>query len=193
MSDTSPFDWSQLGQYKATGKFLDGYPTNVRRFYSPRDPGVHAVIVSLLKSAQHSIVVNMYGFDDDEADQVLRDKMLSEHIYVQMSLDKSQAGGVHEKQLLAKWPADAFGTSIAVGQSVKHAISHLKVCIVDGVYVVTGSTNWSLSGEQKQDNELTITNDPILAVEARTLLDINHAEMLRQMAAANTQPKEEAS
>lgn len=186
MADT-PFDFNGLDRYKAQ-PFLAGYPANIRRFYSPRDPGVHAVIVSLLKAAQHSVVLNMYGFDDDDADAVLREKMLSEHVYVQMSLDKSQAGGVHEKQLLAKWPAQAFGTSIAVGQSIKHAISHLKVCIVDGIYTVTGSTNWSLSGEQAQDNELTITNDPVLAAEARSILDMNHDAMLAAMAGAPKAP-----
>lgn len=77
-----------------------------------------------------------------------------------MSLDKSQAGGVHEKDLLAKWSNDQFGNSIAIGTSeVHHAISHLKVLIVDGVYSVTGSTNWSIS-------------------------DLNHDWMLKQMAEA---------
>ena len=179
----SGFDWNALGQFKAAGKFLDGYPAGVRRFYSPRDPGVHAVIVALLASATHSVVLNMYGFDDDDANALLLAKMKDPDIFVQMSLDSSQAGGVHEKALLAQWPSDSIGTSVAVGQSLKHAISHLKMCIVDGIYVMAGSTNWSLSGEQKQDNELTLTNDAVLAAEARTLLDINHTEMLKQMAA----------
>ena len=176
--------WDGFSAYTSTGSIPSGYPDNLRTLYSPRDPGVHAAIVDLLKAARHSIVANHYGYDDDEADEVIRAKMLDEHVYVQLSLDKTQAAGVHEKAILAKWPADAFGTSIAIGQSAKHAISHLKMTIVDGLYVVTGSTNWSLSGEQKQDNQLTVVRDAVVAAEARSVLDINHAEMLRQMAAA---------
>ena len=54
--------------------------------------------------------------------------------------------------------------------------------IVDGVYTVKGSTNWSLSGEQKQDNELTLSRNAVIAAETRALLDINHDNMLKQMA-----------
>lgn len=141
------FVWDGLDQYKAEKRFLDGYPPDQRSFFSPRDD-LHPMLASLLASAQHSVVLNMYGYDDDQLDELIRGKLDSKHVYVQMSLDKSQAGGVHEKELLAKWSNDQFGNSIAIGTSeVHHAISHLKVLIVDGVYTVTGSTNWSISGE----------------------------------------------
>lgn len=176
------FDWEQLGKYKAS-PFLFGYPDDFKTFFSPGDPGVHQLIVDLLKSAQNSIVLNMFGYDDDDADEAIRAKLDDEHVYVQMSLDRSQAGGVHEKQLLAKWDSTASSNSIAIGTSVHHAISHLKVLIVDGLYVVSGSTNWSLSGEQLQDNQLTLHRNALVAAEYRTVLDINHAAMLKQMAA----------
>ncbi len=99
-----------------------------------------------------------------------------------MSLDRSQASGVHEKQILAKWNNDAFGNSIAIGtSSVHNAISHLKIVIVDGVYTVKGSTNWSLSGEQQQDNELALSRNAVIAAETRAILDLNHDFMLKQM------------
>ena len=61
------------------------------------------------------------------------------------------------------------------------AISHLKIVIVDGVYTVKGSTNWSLSGEQQQDNELTLSRNAVIAAETRAILDLNHDFMLKQM------------
>jgi len=143
------------------------------------------VLASLLASAQHSIVINMYGYDDPELDVTIRDKLADESVYVQMSLDKSQAGGVHERELLEKWDHEAFGNSIAIGTSSRHAISHLKILIVDGVYTVRGSTNWSLTGEQKQDNELTLSRNAVIAAETRAVLDRNHDWMLKQMAAAS--------
>src|SRR5436305_3075232 len=180
-----PFDWNNLGRYKAAGRFLDGYPGDVRTFYSPVDD-VHGVLTSLLGSTQKSIVLNMYGYDDDELNDIIMSKLKNEHIYVQMSLDKSQAGGVHERQLLADWNHELIGNSIAIGHSTKGAISHMKIVIVDGVYTVRGSTNWSLAGEQKQDNELTVHNNAVIAAETRAELDRNHDAMLKQMAAARS-------
>jgi phosphatidylserine/phosphatidylglycerophosphate/cardiolipin synthase-like enzyme len=180
MTDT-PFAWDNLAIYKAEGRFLDGYPDDQRTFFSPRD-NVHGLLVALLGSAQHSIVVNMFGYDDDELNKIIQAKLADEHVYVQMSLDRSQASGVHEKAILAQWNNDAFGNSIAIGtSSVHNAISHLKIVIVDGVYTVKGSTNWSLSGEQEQDNELTLSRNAVIAAETRAVLDLNHDFMLKQM------------
>lgn len=178
------FDWDGLATYKAEGRFLDGYPEEQRSFFSPRDH-IHPMLASLLASAQHSLVLNMYGYDDDELDAIIREKLDSDHVYVQMSLDKSQAGGKHEKEILAEWSNTDFGNSIAIGtSSVKHSISHLKVLIVDGVYTVTGSTNWSISGESEQDNQLTLNRNAVVAAELRAVLDLNHDWMLKQMAEA---------
>lgn len=180
---TSPaFSWDTLGRYKAEGRFLDGYPDDERTFFAPRD-NIHGLLVALLGTAQHSIVVNMFGYDDDELNQIIQDKLADERVYVQMSLDRSQAAGAREKQILASWANDAFGNSIAIGtSSVHNAISHLKIVIVDGVYTVKGSTNWSLSGEQQQDNELTLSRNAVIAAETRAVLDLNHDFMLKQMA-----------
>jgi phosphatidylserine/phosphatidylglycerophosphate/cardiolipin synthase-like enzyme len=175
------FVWDELGKYKAEGRFLYGYPDDQRTFFAPRDD-VHGMLVTLLGSAQHSIVVNMFGYDDDELNKIIQGKLADERVYVQMSLDRSQASGVHEKQILARWNNDAFGNSIAIGtSSVHNAISHLKIVIVDGVYTVKGSTNWSLSGEQQQDNELSLSRNAVIAAETRAILDLNHDFMLKQM------------
>ena len=177
-----PFAWGDLARYKAEGRFLDGYPDDQRTFFAPRDD-VHGLLVALLGSAQHSIVVNMFGYDDDELNKIIQGKLADERVYVQMSLDRSQASGAHEKQILAGWANDAFGNSIAIGtSSVHNAISHLKIVIVDGVYTVKGSTNWPLSGEQQQDNELTLSRNAVVAAETRAILDLNHDFMLKQMA-----------
>jgi phosphatidylserine/phosphatidylglycerophosphate/cardiolipin synthase-like enzyme len=141
------------------------------------------LLASLLSSAQQSIVINMFGYADHELDDIVRSKLLDDRMYVQMSLDRQQSkSGKTEREILAEWENHGIGNSIAIGTSYKHAISHLKVLIVDGIYTVKGSTNWSLSGEQKQDNELTLTNSAVVAAEARAVLDRNHDYMLKQMA-----------
>src|SRR5205809_4047172 len=178
----APVVWDELGKYKAEGRFLDGYPDDQRTFFAPRDD-IHGLLVALLASAQHSIVVNMFGYDDDELNRIIQGKLANERIYVQMSLDRRQASEAHEKQILASWDNNAFGNSIAIGtSSVHNAISHLKIVIVDGVYTVKGSTNWSLSGEQRQDNELTLSRNAVIAAETRAVLDLNDDVILKQIA-----------
>jgi phosphatidylserine/phosphatidylglycerophosphate/cardiolipin synthase-like enzyme len=172
---------SDLDRFKAA-PFPSGYPPATRTFYSPVDD-VHGALAVVLESATRSVVVSMYGYDDPELNKVLRGKLEDDEIFVQLSLDSSQAGGRAEKPLLAQWQNDGTGNSIAVGHSERGAIMHLKLAIVDGLDVVTGSTNWSTSGETKQDNQLTVIRDPLVAAEARARVDIIHDDMLKQMAA----------
>jgi phosphatidylserine/phosphatidylglycerophosphate/cardiolipin synthase-like enzyme len=179
-----PFHWDDLGRFKRDPRFIAHYPPDVRSFFSP-DDDIHGLLMSLLASSQQSIVLNMYGYADHELDDVIRSKLLDERVYVQMSLDRSQSkSSKTEREILAEWENGGIGNSIAIGTSYKHAISHLKIVIVDGIYTVKGSTNWSISGEQQQDNELTLSRNAVIAAETRAVLDLNHDWMLKQMAAS---------
>jgi phosphatidylserine/phosphatidylglycerophosphate/cardiolipin synthase-like enzyme len=177
---------ADLDRFKASA-FPQGYPPGTRTFYSPVDD-VHGALAAVLGSASSSVVVSMYGYDDPELNQVLRSKLHDAAVFVQLSLDSTQAAGRVEKALLAQWENDGTGNSIAVGHSEKGAIMHLKLAIVDGLDVLTGSTNWSASGETRQDNQLTVIRDPLVAAEARARVDIIHDDMLKQMAARRTDP-----
>ena len=180
-----PFDWSQMTRYRSGNVPWTQYPTDYVDLFSPADgPGIHQCLVDLAASARKSVVINMFGFDDDDINRELLVKALSPGVYFQMSLDKSQAGGVHEKTILSTWGANQIGTSIAIGNSIHHAISHLKVMIIDGLYVVEGSTNWSISGEELQDNQLGVWQNANVAATYRAILDCNHDAMLKQMAVA---------
>jgi phosphatidylserine/phosphatidylglycerophosphate/cardiolipin synthase-like enzyme len=164
-----------------------GYPTTVRTFYSPEDY-VPQALQSVISSVQRSIVVAMYGFDDDVLAGMLAKALADPGIYVQITLDKSQAAGTTEAALLKKYFNGGVGNSIAIGHSERGAIMHRKMVIVDGIWRISGSTNWSTSGETLQDNELTIMRDAVVCAEARPILDVEHDAALKQMAAARNAP-----
>ena len=179
-----PFGIGDLDQYMVTPP-PDGSLTMVRSFYSPID-NVHEVLKAVIGSAQHSIIVSMFGYDDDELAALLDAALQDPSKYVQITLDSSQAGGAHEKALLTKYAAEMTGNSVAIGRSEKGAIVHRKMVIVDGMWWIGGSTNWSVSGESQQDNELTIIRDAIHCTKARTVLDIAHDHILAVMAKKRT-------
>jgi phosphatidylserine/phosphatidylglycerophosphate/cardiolipin synthase-like enzyme len=172
--------FAQLERF-ITGGLAPGAPPDTFTFYSPVDQ-VHEALVETVAAASQSIHLAMYGFDDDELATIIRNKIDEPNIFVQLSLDKSQAGGKHEKAILAT--ADFPDTSIAIGHSEKSAIMHLKEVVIDGVDRISGSTNWSEGGESRQDNELTITRNPYLAHKAIVRMSKIHDSMLQQMAKA---------
>jgi phosphatidylserine/phosphatidylglycerophosphate/cardiolipin synthase-like enzyme len=173
---------ADLDAFKVTQP-VHGYPPTVRTFYSPEDY-VPQVLQTVLSSVQSSVVVAMYGFDDDVLATMLAAALQNPRIYVQITLDKTQAAGKAEAALLKKYFNAKTGNSIAIGHSEKGAIMHRKMMIVDGIWRISGSTNWSTSGETQQDNELTVMRDAVVCAEARPILDVEHDAALKQMAAA---------
>jgi hypothetical protein len=115
------------------------------------------VLTALLSSTQKSLVLNMYGYDDDELNDIILEKLTDEHIYV------------HEPRQIPVWRSTRAGTpcqvaarsdrnSIAIGHSTKGAISHMKIVIIDGVYTVRGSTTGSsLANKTKTTNSPSTT------------------------------------
>lgn len=169
-------DLHALDGFAAAG-FAADWPADRRVFFSPVDD-VHGALKACLASSTESLAIAMYGYDDSELADIVRTKLEAEHVAVQLTLDSSQAGGVHEKALLAQ---EAYPNSvIAVGRSEKGAISHQKIAVIDGILTVSGSTNWSAGGEEKQDNELEIHLDRAWAARYRARADAIHAHMLQR-------------
>jgi phosphatidylserine/phosphatidylglycerophosphate/cardiolipin synthase-like enzyme len=168
-------DLAVLDQFRIGSPFPPGYPDDVRTFYSPVDND-HGALLYLINNAQSEILVAMYGLDDDELVSAIVARMADPGIHVQWTLDKSQAGGVHERTILAA--AELPNNSVAIGSSEHGRIMHMKLMVVDGAIVVSGSTNWSIAAETLQDNELTVVLNPARANEARLRITAIHRHML---------------
>ena len=151
-----------------------GYPDNLRTLYAPVDR-VHDALLAVIGSATTSLIINMYAYSDATLDAVVRAKLADPTVSVQMTLDASQTTGYEEKTILAEWNKAGLSNDLAIGDSEDNAIMHLKMTVVDGLFVVTGSTNWSVSGQTEQDNQLTVIADSVVAAEATARLDAVHA------------------
>ena len=131
----------------------------------------------LLERVSMSLYLNMFGYDDDELNAQCMRCARDGSVTAVITLDKSQAGGVHEKTILSSDVAqdpEAFNAHFAVGQSATSQISHTKGGVLDGKVGFEGSTNWSASGEgtfvvtghaggpgyKAQNNTLAVFTDP---------------------------------
>jgi len=179
------FDLLDLQQFTQEKTYATTASKDFHLFYVGRD-NVHEILKYVLSRVSVSLFLNMFGFDDDELNAILMKLALDPTITMLVTLDKSQAGGKHEKALLdadRQHNLALFNTHLAtkthiqefaIGQSATHQISHTKGFVADGRVAGEGSTNWSDSGEgtfvvkdqpggakfKAQNNTQSIITDP---------------------------------
>jgi hypothetical protein len=139
----------ELASFTKEGAFASNASRDFHLFYVGRDD-VHGILKYLLSRATTSLYLNMFGYDDEELNAECMRCAADASVTTVITLDRSQAGGKHEKAILdsdiAKDPV-AFNTHVAVGQSATHQITHTKGGVLDGRVGFEGSTNWSVAGE----------------------------------------------
>jgi hypothetical protein len=188
-----------LGQFTPEGVLTPGYGDHYL-FLVGRDD-CHQVLATLIKAEKLAFKFNMFGYDDDELDADITGLLKDGAVRVQGTLDRSQAGGVHERAILAKDQAllgAEFGNSFVVGQSATHQISHTKGGVFVGQGIgFEGSMNWSASGEgiginlhgqkpvgfKAQNNTLLVSTNPVFLARFGEQLDVEHATAIAQTAA----------
>jgi hypothetical protein len=177
------FDLLDLQQYTQEKVYSTTASKDFHLFYVGRDD-VHDILKYVLSRVSVSLYLNTFGYDDDELNDILMTIAHDPTITMLVTLDKSQAGGKHEKTLLDADKAKdlaLFNTyvvtqpkEIDIGQSATHQISHTKGFVADGKVAGEGSTNWSVSGEgefvvtgkaggpgyKAQNNTQSIITDP---------------------------------
>jgi hypothetical protein len=171
------FVLAELAQFTREGTYATDASPDFHLFYVGRD-NVHEILKYLWSRVTVSAYLNMFGYDDEELNDLVMAAAEDPHTTAVYTLDASQAHGVHEKAILdanvAKDPI-AFNAHFAIGQSATHQISHTKGGVLDGRVGFEGSTNWSASGEgtyvagqlapggpgyKAQNNTLAVFTDP---------------------------------
>jgi len=186
-----------LGQFTPAGVLTPGYLESYLFFVGKDD--VHGILHYLLTNEKLAFKFNMFGFDDVQLNDDILNMIKNSSMRVQGTLDRSQAGGVHEKKLLDLDETNNpdFLNSIAIGESATHMISHTKggVLIGQGLWF-EGSTNWSNSGEgtgislkadvsnpagfKSQNNTLLVSCNPVMLSHFGEQLDSEHLIALKQ-------------
>jgi hypothetical protein len=195
LAPLSTFKLDDLAQFTKEGTFGVNDSPDYRVLYVGRDD-VHGALAYVLSRVTRSIVFNQFGYDDDALDAEIVKLIEDDHVSVVGTLDKSQAGGVHEKKILAAW-TPKVRASFAIGQSATHQISHTKGGVLDSVLAWEGSTNWSNSGEgtivatdgsntgrKAQNNTCTFHIHPIQVARFAEELNEEHLVALAQQEAS---------
>ena len=125
------FDLLALQQYTQEKAYSPTASKNFHLFFVGRDD-VHDVLKHVLSRVRVSLYLNMFGYDDDELNEILMAKAMDPNIAMLITLDKSQAGGQHEKMLLDAETATAAGGEPPLGDVLASSVTKA-VMRADGV------------------------------------------------------------
>jgi phosphatidylserine/phosphatidylglycerophosphate/cardiolipin synthase-like enzyme len=130
--------------------------TRVDTYFSP-DDGVLSALVPVLESAEESIYFLAYSFTSNQLGELIRQKAES---------DVTIAGVMDDEQVRSNQGTefDPFRqAALDVRIDGIDGLMHHKVFIVDKKIVVMGSYNFSQNAEQRNDENILIIYDPVIA------------------------------
>ena len=123
-------------------------------------------ILEALENAKVSITVAMAWFTN----KILLDKLIKkseEGISVQVA--------IYDDGINKKHGVDLSNLPHKKIKGTKGGISHNKFCVIDNQVVITGSYNWSNNAEYRNDENITIQNDPKQA----TLYSVEYNKLVK--------------
>lgn len=148
--------------------------------FTPYEDGAQAYL-GLLDKAQKSVYIADYSFGSKAVADKLIDLKVNRHVDVHLLLDLSQSRSVKTEAALIESMRNA-GIEVVIGTSEKsHQIMHDKYTIVDGLWVESGSWNYT-DPANKQANVLDIVKSPKRARMFKANWDRMHTFMQAQEA-----------
>ncbi|MEM1561742.1 MAG: phospholipase D-like domain-containing protein [Candidatus Bathyarchaeia archaeon] len=125
-------------------------------YFSPRG-GCARAIINLINSANKSIHVLIYSFTFDSIGYALIDAY-RRGVDVKIVFEKNEV-----KDYSVYWMLREAGVSVR--NDTNPSLMHNKVMIIDSEIVVTGSYNWSVSAEERNDENIIIVRSRKIAEE----------------------------
>lgn len=188
-----------FGRFTPEGVLQPGYGDHY--LFSVGRDDVHGILLWIITHETLAFRLAMFGYDDEELNDAIVALVKNSSVYVQGTLDRSQAAGVHERKILAaNDDVPNWVSRFAVGQSATHQISHTKGGVASGLGMwFEGSTNWSASGEgtgislktdlknpagfKAQNNTLMVSTNLTNLNRFQARLDVEHEIAQAQQAA----------
>ena len=133
------------------------FAADLKVYFSPKG-GCQETVISQIKKAQRTIDIAMYDFTSGAIAQELI-KARGRNVLIRIVLDKSQAIQYSSKaKYLTK---NHFGIRYHNG----HGLMHNKFAIIDGRVLITGSFNWTMMADQRNEENLLVITDAGLIKE----------------------------
>jgi phosphatidylserine/phosphatidylglycerophosphate/cardiolipin synthase-like enzyme len=130
--------------------------TRIDTFFSP-DDGVLAALIPVLESARESIYFLAYSFTSNQLGEIVRQKAEA----------KRAIAGVMDDEQVRSNQGTEFDPFRQADLDVRidgiDGLMHHKVFIVDEKIVVMGSYNFSQNAEERNDENLLIIYDSVIA------------------------------
>jgi phosphatidylserine/phosphatidylglycerophosphate/cardiolipin synthase-like enzyme len=130
-------------------------PLSAQVYFSPGGGAAEAVIAELGR-ARRSVLVLAFSFTSAPIAEALV-KAHRRGVKVEVVLDDSNRTG---KYSAADFTARA---GIPTFLDSRHAIMHSKVMVIDGIFVITGSFNFTKAAEERNAENLLVIKDKALA------------------------------
>ena len=124
-------------------------------YFSP-GPDCRVAIEQAMETALNELLICVFTISDDRlSDAIQRAHRNGLTVRVLSDNDKMDDRGNDIERLAAS------GVSVRVDRSPEHM--HHKFMVVDGHTVLTGSYNWTRSAETRNEENLVVLDDPVLA------------------------------
>lgn len=129
---------------------------NIEIYFSPQDKAITKRVIPLVNSAQKTIYIPAFLITHKELTTALINSY-KKGVNIKIILDATNTGVRHSTVKELKQAGIPIKVENYAGKM------HSKVIIIDNTYLITGSTNFSNSGENKNDENMLIIENPKIA------------------------------